>query len=203
MSEVAEAAIRSQLYPTLSQDERALDLPQFLDDLKKQGYCYLVPQTIESVAVENIGPLKSLRLKFARGLNLVVGPNGSGKTALIKTIAHDFGLLGSSRPPYLPTRGKDSGTVKIRPYPEEVELSIKFDSIGPIVSRKETCILLDNPTAVLTKPVKQRFLKHVAREFDQAIITTQEYLSELCDANVLVLLNRRESGRKTRQNTAF
>jgi hypothetical protein len=187
MSEVAEAAIRSRLYTTLSLGERALDFPQFLDDLKKQGRCYMIPQTIESVSIENVGPLEKLVLRFAKGLNVVVGPNGSGKTALVETLAYAFGVTNSKEPHYSLAREKDLGGVRIKPHPEEMRISFKRSNIGTTISRENTCILLDEPVGLLTKEGKQKFLKWVKREFEQVIIVTHEDLSELCDVKALPL----------------
>jgi ABC-type lipoprotein export system ATPase subunit len=189
MSEVTEAAIRSRLYPILSQGEQALDFPQYLDDLKKQSRCYLVPQTINSVMIENVGPLEKVVLRFAKGLNVVVGSNGSGKTALVKTLAYAFGVTDFEKPQYSLTLEKDTGTTRIRPYPEEIRISFRRDNIGTTISRRNTCVLLDEPVAVLAKEGKQKFLKWVKEEFDQAIIVTHEDLGELCGVKALFLTN--------------
>jgi hypothetical protein len=187
MSEVAEAAIRSRLYTTLALGERALDFPQYLDDLKKQGLCYLITQTIESVTIENVGPIEKLVLSFDKGLNVVVGPNGSGKTALVETLAYAFGVTNSREPHYSLTREKDIGTVRVKPYLGEIRISFKRSNIGTTISRENTCILLDEPVTVLAKEGKQKFLKWVKEEFKQAIIVTHEDLGELCGVKTLLL----------------
>jgi hypothetical protein len=92
MSHLAEAAIRSQLLPILSVRERQLDFHQHLKDLKEEGYCYELPQTIRAIKLKNMGPIEKLELNLVKGVNVILGPNASGKSIIIRAIANAFGL---------------------------------------------------------------------------------------------------------------
>lgn len=172
MSEVAEAAIRSQLAPFLSQGELQLDFRQHLDDLKEQGYCYILPQMTKTVKIENIGPIEKLELEFAKGLNVVIGPNASGKTALIKTLAYAFGVLRPLKPYYTLRHEGNIGKLSIEPYAGEIRMIYTRDKREIKILRENACILLDEPVPFVRKEDKHRFLGWVKKEFNQAIIVS-------------------------------
>ena len=45
---------------------------------------------IEKMVIDNICGIRHLELKFNKGLNLICGENGVGKTTILKAIAHEF-----------------------------------------------------------------------------------------------------------------
>lgn len=45
---------------------------------------------IEKMVIDNICGIRYLELKFNKGLNLICGENGVGKTTILKAIAHEF-----------------------------------------------------------------------------------------------------------------
>lgn len=172
LSEVAEAAIRSQLAPQLSQRELQLDFRQHLDDLKKQGQCYILPQMIKTIKIENIGPIEKLELNFAKGINIVIGRNATGKTALIKTLAYAFGVLSSPKPYYTLRHEAKTAEFSVEPYAEKIRMTCQRGKYETTILRENTCVLLDEPVLLLTKEDKRRFLAWVNKEFNQVIITS-------------------------------
>lgn len=67
----------------------------------KLAKIYLVPQIyiikngdfemkIEKMLIDNICGIRHLEIKFNKGLNLICGENGVGKTTILKAIAHEF-----------------------------------------------------------------------------------------------------------------
>ena len=42
---------------------------------------------IKSLTAKNVGVFEQLDIKFNKGFNFIVGPNGSGKTSMLKCIA--------------------------------------------------------------------------------------------------------------------
>lgn len=45
---------------------------------------------IKRINIDNINGIKHLELNFNKGLNLICGENGVGKTTILKAIAHQF-----------------------------------------------------------------------------------------------------------------
>lgn len=45
---------------------------------------------IEKMVIDNICGIRHLEIKFNKGLNLICGENGVGKTTILKAIAHEF-----------------------------------------------------------------------------------------------------------------
>jgi len=46
---------------------------------------------IEKLNLSGIGGIKELEINFHNGFNVICGPNGIGKTTILKTIVHAFG----------------------------------------------------------------------------------------------------------------
>lgn len=51
---------------------------------------------IESIEIDGIGGIQSLKLIFNKGMNLICGPNGIGKTTILECIAHTFAAAQSN-----------------------------------------------------------------------------------------------------------
>lgn len=52
---------------------------------------------LESILITNFRLFKDLDLKFNQGLNVLVGENDSGKTALVDAIRYTLGATSSDR----------------------------------------------------------------------------------------------------------
>ncbi|MGO0986745.1 AAA family ATPase [Clostridioides difficile] len=67
---------------------------------------------IENIEIKGIGGIKELSLRFNKGLNIICGANGIGKTTILESIAHNFSYANAS----ILKRNKkyDSGTVKMK-----------------------------------------------------------------------------------------
>lgn len=51
---------------------------------------------INSLKISGVGGIRELKLDFNPGFNVICGPNGIGKTTIIKTLAHSFSSLSTS-----------------------------------------------------------------------------------------------------------
>ena len=50
------------------------------------------PEYIIKLHVNNIGPFDNLNIKFSPDVTVIVGPNGSGKTSILRAITHSFAI---------------------------------------------------------------------------------------------------------------
>jgi hypothetical protein len=102
--------------------------------------------TLNSIALENIGPFESLKLDLTPSWNLLLGDNGKGKTVILRSIA--AALCGEYADPAVVTRllrseskrGIIRLTVENRDYTVELErddsgtVQVKSQSLSPIQS---------------------------------------------------------------------
>ncbi|CZT61259.1 recombination protein F [Clostridioides difficile] len=50
---------------------------------------------IEKIEIKGIGGIKELSLRFNKGLNIICGANGIGKTTILEVISHLFSIQSS------------------------------------------------------------------------------------------------------------
>lgn len=162
---------------------------QHLEDLKVQGDCYVLPTMIRTVRINNVGPIEHLKMVFSpRGPNVILGPNGSGKTALIKSIAYAFGLSKSDNPYYTVRKGKSDAEIEVEPC-GRIEIRYEHQGDSVAVWRSSSAVLLDEPLATANSATdKYEFLKWVDGKFVQTIVaSSDESLAEIPNSRILKL----------------
>ena len=183
ISRITEDALRSRLFPILSSGERQLDFEGHMDKLKKDERCYFLPFMIDNLRLKNIGPFEEIELSFDGGINTILGPNESGKTMIIKSLARGFGLFEPTFGSFLKS-GEEKGCVKIGISGENC---IKADygiSEGKVeVNGHIKSILLDEPVNFLNQENKEEFIGWIRKRFDCQVIlaTIDENMAKLGD----------------------
>ena len=177
ISQITENALKSRLYPYVSAGERQLFFFGHVEELKKQGSCFFLPAGIKSLQIKKVRLFKDLKLSFSRSVNIVYGPNASGKTILIKIIASVNQLLEK-------TNKKKIKKVRIEFSPKS-EIAIKYYGKK---TDKDECILLDEPVHLLEKKHKKQFLDWLKKEYDNQVIliTVDEKFSKMIGKPIIL-----------------
>jgi len=144
-----------------------------LDELRTEGKFSVLPMMVKSVRIENIGPIREFSAQFSKGVNIVYGPNGCGKTVLIQTL-HDFFLSERGELRHGLTHRSVEGRVTVIPYrPQTTFVYAEIRSADGAVTRDaKRCALLDEPVDAVTAKDTAEFLAFVRKHFAQAILTT-------------------------------
>ncbi|HEK8704886.1 TPA: AAA family ATPase [Clostridioides difficile] len=82
---------------------------------------------IKNVKIKGVGGIKDLYLDFHKGLNIICGANGIGKTTILESIAHNFSSSGNK---FILKRNKncDCGSVEIEvALVDETMMSLTFN----------------------------------------------------------------------------
>ena len=184
ISQVTEAAIKSKLFPELSQGKQiVLGIPEHLENMKKEGTCFFLPKTINSVKVEDIGFLKNQEISFKNGLNFVVGCNGCGKTTLIHGIAQAFCL---EKPNVKMIHWKSySGSVEVKTSGKPIKIKYNNPSEADVTDSHFQCILLDCPDGRLDNEQRKKFFEDIQELYKCQIISTTPNPPENVKANVI------------------
>jgi len=163
LSQITESAIKSHLYPFLPAGERQLFFLSHIEELKRDGMCFFLSAAIKSIQIKNVRLFKDLKLTFKEGINIIYGPNSSGKTTLIRIIAEMNELLEKT------SNGKEK-TIRIEFSPES-KISIEYYNKK---TDKHECVLLDEPVERLVEENKKQFLSWLKKEYagSQIILTT-------------------------------
>jgi len=104
------------------------------------GEAYLLPFQIESLRLENVGPLKEFEAEFSRdGINVIFGLGGSGKSFIIRSILLAFGRHHK----YFET--SDGGKVTMKLFPNQASVNITT-SVGneADMTRGYRCLIMDD-----------------------------------------------------------
>jgi len=175
----------------LSTRERQMNFGQHLQELGEEDRFFVLPMMIKSVRIENIGPIKEFSADFSEGVNIVYGPNGCGKTVLVRTL-YDF-FRGRCRLRYRLTHGKDEGWVSATPYwPQTRFRYTESGSTGEALTcDAKRCALLDEPVIAITKEETAKFLAFLMKRFAQVILTTKRKDRWSLDQAKLVEMNIR------------
>jgi len=177
LSEITEAALRERLLPFLSSGDKLrmqlMDPDKFFTDLKEAGQCWELPFELGGIELKNVGPIGELDAEFKSGINVILGPNASGKSVIVRVIALVFG----QRPQYVGEKmllkhGEREGKIKIHLTKRaSVELVLKKTGKGP-----KACLLLDDPYSVAIAPAeyKRKFLTWLKGKANQVILASRD-----------------------------
>jgi predicted ATP-dependent endonuclease of OLD family len=62
-----------------------VDILKSLEEMNNVKYLGV---SVKNIKISNIGPIKNFNAEFSEGINVIVGPNASGKTLIHKCISH-------------------------------------------------------------------------------------------------------------------
>jgi hypothetical protein len=157
----------------MSVRERQMNFGQHLEELRVEDRFLVLPMMVKTVRIEHIGPIREFSAEFSEGTNIVYGPNGCGKTVLVKTL-YDFFSSERGGLRYRLTHGKSEGWVSVVPYlPRTTSAYAETRSAdGCWTHDAKRCALLDEPTDALAQDDFKQFLGYVNNRFAQAIVTT-------------------------------
>jgi len=136
------------------------DFNQYLRELEYEGRCVFLPFQIEKLKVRNIGKFTERTLEFDRGLSVVYGLVGTGKTTVVKSIAS---ISGYSR---LVKCGEDNGEIKMTLSDGRL-LHQSLDEV-----RNVHCIVVDDVGEQLDENHYEKFLCYLRDMNTQLILTT-------------------------------
>jgi hypothetical protein len=143
ISKLAEDALRQVLNispPRTAHEYIRRVLADAGDENAFYGEAYLLPFQIESLRLENVGPLKEFEAEFSRdAINVIFGLGGSGKSFIIRSILLAFGR----RHKYFQT--SDGGKVTLKLFPDQALVSIITD-VGNETNtmRGYKCLIMDD-----------------------------------------------------------
>lgn len=179
ISEITESAIKEKLLPILSCSEKMIfDIESYLEEMESINSCFFLPFPIRKVEVKNMGPISSVSMEFGRGINIINGRCGTGKTLILRAMALAFGIYTPEKPsPQKHTpmgrflkHDEKGGYIKILIY--ENEKTMKFDASNPNGKRDGGCLLLDDAIARLPEKEIKRFINKLKNKYPGQIIMT-------------------------------
>lgn len=188
MSEITEEALREKLYPHMSGGERQMFFDQHLVNLWVEERCWELPIELDSVELKNVGPIDEFKARFTSGINVVVGPNGSGKTMMFRAITHVFGQPTESKWEriVLLKHGKKSGEIKIKLRGGPM-IKLELEKEKEKASHPRECLLVDEPLDHAMTEHKRKFVEWLGRGGGQVIIFTRDESFAVPSAHVIHL----------------
>lgn len=228
ISQITEMALKSRILPMLPSSERRElerrlrieDFDNYLEDLKKRKMCFFLRIGIKGLQLKNIGPFDDEKFSFTRGLNVVYGLNGSGKTTILNSILEAFGYGGLKREHsklfedffgsdldeffYAPSLKykKKEGEIKLRFYSKGISVKYSSSESGRTCFAKANVksILLDEPTAIFDSILKKKFIKWLKKKYKCQIIlaTHDKNLKKYADRVIALSVKELKRGRKKR-----
>jgi ABC-type lipoprotein export system ATPase subunit len=170
ISKITESGIKYHLFPYLSYGEKAaLNFRNYLDILIEEKRCFPLPFCLKKVDINNLGNIEDLSINFEK-INILLGNYGSGKTTIIRCIAHLFGL---TKLEYEHLLRSDSLNGKINveiTSNNKLVMKLKRDNYGTVNRDNITkCYLLDDPGERLDDENFNKFLSYL-RQLNLQII---------------------------------
>lgn len=80
---------------------------------------------IKSLKIRNLGPVRRADLRFDKGINIIFGPSGKGKTAIINAISH---MLKGEKLLYDPNKDKkksEKAFIEIELFNKKMSVEVK------------------------------------------------------------------------------
>ncbi|MFC1454758.1 AAA family ATPase [Candidatus Undinarchaeota archaeon] len=158
----------------MSRAEKFLMNP--FEELRKTDDFFALPAMVKSVRIRNIGTIKDLKLDFKKGVNVIDGRNGTGKTTVLNAIAYAFDQPLGKYSPIKRSYEVDStadSTVYVELYPNKTELDSKKIERN---LKHEVCynsVLVDEALGFLPMKDISKMMKYIKRRSSQSIITSR------------------------------
>lgn len=178
LSQIMEIALKQHLFPYLSTSERiAIDFDEYLENLKREKRCFLLPCELKRLRLRNVGFIKNLDVEFQK-VTIILGRAGTGKTTIIRSIAYMLGLEDFPESQLLKD-GFTRGKIELDVVPKKrLNLSLKAGGdVSFVRSGKDRCILLDAPGDIFDSETFKKFLHHLMG-FDLQIVMTTAYTND-------------------------
>jgi len=177
ISETAETALREKMLPYMSMSEKMIvDVEGYVKDLIATKSAFFIPYLLKEVGVFNIGPIDHWMLDPVGGLNIIRGPNGSGKTTILKAIALFYGLYHPEKGNMLKMDEKE-GIIQVKTDGTEMHYLL-LNSANPngtacrIGPSSGACLLLDDAIERLPKDKVGVFMSKLRDYWPSQIIMT-------------------------------
>jgi post-segregation antitoxin (ccd killing protein) len=151
------------------------------------GETYLLPFQKESLKLTKVGPFDNFEARFSRNsINLIQGPCGSGKSTMIRSILHAFGI--SHR--YFTDKAFSNGTITLRLIPKHNSINITGVDNSKNTTRGYQCLIADDPLERLPKDMIVPFFAELKPLGIQIMITASLLVdvSQLTNDTHIVLL---------------
>jgi len=126
---------------------------------------------IGSIEIKDEGIIKEAKIKFDVGLNIIKGPNASGKTTVIKEIEKQAGHVTDLE-----------GLKALSAASERIMLPLIGITKTPYFNK---CFLIDDIFARLSKDKAKIFLKELEKTKNQIIMTMNSYIKIKTKANII------------------
>jgi DNA repair ATPase RecN len=169
MSKIANNALKQQ-FGLGKETSRQKNLREILQDIEEDGRLHSFGFKIGGLELENIGKFDELSLEFQDGLNVIHGPNASGKSTIIRGIANAVTPGAAEFRGGVVKRDQASGSVDVRL--EDPAVFRQFGSDPQYDSGENGVLLLGAPFARLSHDHAQEMVEQLKRDIDSQIILT-------------------------------
>lgn len=130
-----------------------------------------LPLKIESLTLNNIGPFKTFEEHFGKGVNLIYGPIGSGKTTILQSLLLAFGVEHQ-----LNNQARIGGVITLNLFPAQTSIIISDNESTEDITKRYRCVLADDVFEHLTMEQKTQVLDEFNRLNLQTIATASPVL---------------------------
>ncbi len=169
MSKIANNALKQQ-FGIGRETSKQKNLRELLKDVDEDGRLYSFGFKIAGLELENIRAFDELSLDFQDGLNVIYGPNGTGKSSVIQGIASAVTHNATEADDGLLKHDQDSGSAKVRL--EKSVMFRQFDRGNQYDSGENSVLLLDTPFAGYGDEYSREMLDRLKKDFNSQIILT-------------------------------
>lgn len=173
ISEIANRALRERL-GLEKETKRQESLRQLLESGKREGKLYFMPFHIKSLELENVGKFNDLKLEFSDGLNLIYGPNGSGKTTIFESIKKVFDPDSEENVGDFVKQDKNRGRVSIKIEAENNKVEKNFNVGGRTIKefKERGVVIADDLFIGLDEEDKSEIFDDLRESIESQMIVT-------------------------------